>query len=68
MANYGYAEEQSSCLDAVKQVIEDNERLKSEMRSLIYEQMKERQQSEQTQRETMRELPNILTQKYNQVV
>lgn len=38
------------------------------MRSLIYEQMKERQQSEQTQRETMRELPNILTQKYNQVV
>ena len=38
------------------------------MRALIHDQMKERQQSEQTQRETMRELPNILTQKYNQVV
>jgi hypothetical protein len=49
-------------------VIEENERLKSEIRSLLHDQMKERQQSEQNQRETMRELPNMLTQKYNQVV
>ena len=48
MINYGYAEEQSGCLEAVKQVIEENERLKLEMRSLLHDQMRERQQSEQT--------------------
>jgi hypothetical protein len=61
MGNYGYVDEHSCCLDSVKRVIEDNERLKTEMRSLLHDQMRERQQSEQSQRDTMRELPTILT-------
>ena len=32
MINYGYADEGSSCLEAVKGVIEENERLKAEIR------------------------------------
>lgn len=37
MINYGYADEESGCLEAVKSVIEENERLKSEMRSLLHD-------------------------------
>ena len=42
MVQYGYRVEQGSSLESLKAVIDENERLKMEMRGLLESQMRER--------------------------
>jgi len=42
MVQYGYRVEEGSGLESLKAVIDENERLKMEMRGLLESQMKER--------------------------
>lgn len=62
-----YAHEQSS-LDSLKEVLNENERLKDEMRTLIEAAVRDRQIIEFGQRETMQKLPDLMNQQYKHLI
>ena len=59
---------ETSSLDSLKEVLNENERLKDEMRTLIEAAVKDRQMIEYGQRETMQRLPDLMNQQYKAMI
>lgn len=57
-----------SSLDSLKEVLNENERLKDEMRTLIEAAVRDRQIIEYGQRETMSQLPDLMNQQYKSLI
>jgi len=73
LESYGYLDNLQGSrkvnnLDSLKVVLQENERLKDEMRTMIEASMKDRQMLEATQREAIRELPTLVTKQYKSAI
>ncbi len=66
MVQYGYRVEQegASSLESLKAVIDENERLRNEMRGLLESQIKERHLQEAKTFEALREIPSLVSLQY----
>ena len=72
---YGYIKPRASknhadqsSLDSLKEVLNENERLKDEMRTLIEAAVRDRQIIEYGQRETMQQLPDLMNEQYKTLI
>lgn len=74
LESYGYldnlqgARTKVNNLDSLKVVLQENERLKDEMRTMIEASMKDRQILEASQREAIKELPTLVTRQYKSAI
>ena len=60
--------EQGSSLDSLKEVLNENERLKDEMRTLIEAAVRDRQIIEYGQRDQIQELPELMKKQYKSFI